>query len=122
MSQISPLTDFSHQLIKPYLPHLLGLFSKTVGYIFRAITFLTIYRKGRNKKGLPDVSKSIDILHRFLCKIMQDLVRHGIVDTTKGHGSVLFANADTSTTILRDMLKITDSSLIFDQCALNIMR
>lgn len=60
--------------------------------------------------------------HHFLGKIMRDLVRHGIVDSTKGPNGGFFANERTAETPLLDILVITDGSLVFTHCALNIKR
>jgi len=53
---------------------------------------------------------------------MQELVKHGIFDSIKGPNGGFYENASTSQTLLIDILKITDGSLVFDQCALGIKR
>lgn len=53
---------------------------------------------------------------------MQDLVRHGIFDSTKGPSGGFFPNEHTADTPLTNILKITDGNLVFDQCALGIKR
>lgn len=53
---------------------------------------------------------------------MQDLVRHGIVDSIKGPSGGFYANASTAGTPVLDILKITDGNLVFSQCALGIKR
>lgn len=53
---------------------------------------------------------------------MQDLVRHGILDSVKGPSGGFYANDLTADIPLLDILSITDGSLVFDQCALNIKR
>ena len=98
------------------------MFSKTFGYALRAATFVAVHGKDSKKVGLQDLSQSLDIPYHFLGKIMQDLVRHGIVDSTKGPSGGFYANDRTAETPLLDILKITDGSLVFDQCALNIKR
>ncbi len=98
------------------------MFSKTFGYALRATTFVAIHGKAGNKVGLQELSQSLDIPHHFLGKVMQDLVRHGILDSAKGPSGGFYSNEQSLGTPLIDILKITDGSLIFDQCALNIKR
>ncbi len=98
------------------------MFSKTFGYALRAATFIAIRDKGEKIIGLLELAQSLDIPRHFLGKIMQDLVRHGIVDSIKGPNGGFYANARTAGMPLLDILKITDGNLIFDQCALNIKR
>ncbi len=122
MSGISPPNDFYQWRWLVELLYFCAMFSKTFGYALRAATFIAIHGKDGKKIGLLDISHSLDIPHHFLGKIMQDLVRHGILDSTKGPNGGFYANARTAETPLLDILKITDGNLIFDQCALNIKR
>ncbi|HLP94098.1 MAG TPA: Rrf2 family transcriptional regulator [Saprospiraceae bacterium] len=98
------------------------MFSKTFGYALRATAYVAIHGKNGKKVGLQEISQSLDIPHHFLGKIMQDMVRHGLLDSIKGPSGGFFANERTMDTPLVEILKITDGSLVFDQCALNIKR
>ena len=98
------------------------MFSKTFGYALRATVFVAMHGKDGRKIGLQELSQQLDIPYHFLGKIMQDLVRHGILDSTKGPSGGFYSNDQTKDTLLLDVLKITDGSLVFSQCALNIKR
>ncbi|MDO8368747.1 MAG: Rrf2 family transcriptional regulator [Saprospiraceae bacterium] len=98
------------------------MFSKTFGYALRAATFIAIHGKEEKKVSLQELAQSLEIPHHFLGKIMQDLVRHGIIDSTKGPNGGFFANSRTAQTPLLDILAITDGSLVFTHCALNNKR
>jgi len=98
------------------------MFSKTFGYALRAATYIAIHGTEGNKIALSDLSKNLDIPHHFLGKVMQDLVRHGILDSIKGPHGGFFANPKTAHTPLLEILEITDGSLVFNHCALNIKR
>ncbi|MBL7827632.1 MAG: Rrf2 family transcriptional regulator [Saprospiraceae bacterium] len=98
------------------------MFSKAFGYAVRAVTYIAIHGSGGHKIGLLELSESLEVPHHFLGKIMQDLVRHGIVDSTKGPNGGFYANDSTLSTVLTDILKITDGSLVFEQCALGLHR
>ncbi len=94
------------------------MFSKTFGYALRAAVFVVMQGKSGKKTGLQDISQSLDIPRHFLGKIMQDLVRQGILDSTKGPSGGFFVNDRTSETPLLDILKITDGNSIFNECVL----
>jgi Rrf2 family protein len=96
------------------------MFSKTFGYALRAATYVALHGTGSKKVSLLEMSKELGIPHYFLAKIMQDLVRHGVVDSVKGPNGGFFVNARTAKTPLIAVLHITDGSLIFSQCALGI--
>ncbi len=98
------------------------MFSKTFGYALRATVYVAVHGRIDKKVGLQDISEGLGIPHYFLGKIMQDLVRHGILDSTKGPSGGVFPNEHTADIPLTNILKITDGNLVFDQCALGIKR
>lgn len=98
------------------------MFSKTFGYALRALTFVVIEARGGRKVGLQDISGSLDIPRHFLGKIMQDLVRHGILESVKGPSGGFFPNQKTASAKLTEILKITDGNLVFEECAMGIKR
>ena len=98
------------------------MFSKTFGYALRATVYVAVHGESDKKVGLQEISEGLMVPRHFLGKIMQDLVKHGIFDSIKGPNGGFYGNAVTLKTVLIDILKITDGSLIFDQCALGIKR
>lgn len=98
------------------------MFSKTFGHALRATVFVLQNSRESKKTGLKQISKALDIPSPFLGKIMQDLVRHGIIDSVKGPHGGFFANAKTPDLLLTDILMVTDGTLAFEQCALGLKR
>ena len=96
------------------------MFSKTFGYALRAVTFTALHGQNGRKVGLQEIAEMLEIPRHFLGKIMQDLVRHGIIDSVKGPNGGFYVNDQTADTPLLDILKITDGSLVFKHCALGI--
>lgn len=68
------------------------------------------------------MSQALEVPHYFLGKLMQDLVRHGVVDSAKGPNGGFMVNDRTANVILTDILRITDGSLVFEHCALNMQQ
>lgn len=122
MSVISRRGDFGQLNQIPECMYFCGMFSKTFGYALRATTFVAVHGKEGKKIGLQEIAEGLDIPRHFLGKVMQDLVKHGILDSMKGPHGGFYANTHTEETPLLEILKITDGNQIFDQCALNIKR
>jgi Rrf2 family protein len=120
--KIKSFNSFGQPHKIPQCTYFCGMFSKTFGYALRATTFVAVHGREEKRIGLQELAEGLDIPRHFLGKVMQDLVRHGIVDSMKGPNGGFFANDRTEATPLLDILKITDGNLIFDQCALNIKR
>lgn len=98
------------------------MFSKTFGYALRAVVYVVIHGTAGRKLSLQELSGTLNIPHHFLGKIMQDMVRHSIVDSAKGPTGGFYANEETANTPLLNILKITDGNAVFDACALGIKR
>lgn len=98
------------------------MFSKTFGYAIRALAYINIHGADEKKVGLMDLSQALDMPHHFLGKILQDLVRHGIIDSAKGPSGGFHTNETTAGTHLIDVLKITDGNHVLESCALGIRR
>lgn len=122
MSAVISQPDFGHSFQHGRYLYLCRMFSKTFGYALRATVYVALHGKDGKRVSLQEASEALSIPHHFLGKIMQDLVKHGIFDSIKGPNGGFYGNAVTLQSLLIDILKITDGSLIFDQCALGIKR
>lgn len=96
------------------------MFSKAFGYALRGLVYVAIHGKERRRVGLLEISKDLQVPHHFLGKIMQDLVRHQIIDSVKGPNGGFFLNEQTLNTPLIAVLLIVDGSAVFNHCALGI--
>jgi Rrf2 family protein len=112
--------DFYYARKQNKIHYFCTMFSKTFGYALRALVFVHIHGSDEVKVGLEQISKELNIPHHFLGKIMQGLVRQGILDSVKGPNGGFYTNAQTAGTSLLDLLIIVDGNLILDQCALGI--
>ena len=98
------------------------MFSKTFGYALRSLIYVAVHGHIDKKIGTLELSEQLDIPQHFLGKIMQDLVRHGMLDSIKGPNGGFYPNESTLGTPMLEVLKMTDGGGIFDQCALHIRR
>ena len=98
------------------------MFSKTFGYALRALVFIHIHSSAEVNVGLEQISKELNMPHHFLGKIMQALVRQGILNSVKGPNGGFSTNDQTANTSLLDLLTLVDGSVVLDQCALGIKR
>lgn len=120
MSRVTLLIDVGHQPINRVSNYLCVMFSKTFGHALRATTYVAVHGIDGKKIALQSMSSQLEMPHAFLGKIMQSLVRHGIIDSFKGPNGGFSANRSTLQTPLVNILKITDGNLVFEKCALGL--
>lgn len=96
------------------------MFSKTFGYALRSLNYVINHGEDGQNIGLKELAEKLDIPYHFLGKIMQDLARQNLVNSTKGPSGGFRLNEKTRDTKLIDLLKITDGDMVFMSCALGI--
>jgi Rrf2 family protein len=96
------------------------MFSRTFGYALRAVVYLATHTQPGSRIGLQELSAGLDVPHHFLGKIMQDLVRHGVIHSAKGPSGGFYPTVRTAETRLIEVLRITDGQAPFNTCVLGI--
>lgn len=96
------------------------MFSKAFGYALRGVTYVALYGREGRRLSLLEISEGIKVPHYFLGKIMQDLVRHQVIDSMKGPNGGFFINDRTPEITLMEILLIVDGKALFSHCALGI--
>jgi Rrf2 family protein len=90
---------------------------RQVDYAIRCLVYLTRTRDRLATKG--EIAKATSAPDLFVAKILQQLVRAGLVASTRGvHGGFVLAR-DPATLSLLDVINITHSSLAPRPCVLN---
>jgi len=96
------------------------MLSKTCGYAIRALVYLAL-KQGENRKvGIHELARELGVPQHFLGKIMQGVVRRGIVGSTKGPNGGFFANDRTLATPLMDVVEVIDGPGLFRCCFLGL--
>lgn len=96
------------------------MLSKTCGYALRALVYLAL-KQGENRKvGIHELARELGVPQHFLGKIMQGVVRQGIVGSAKGPNGGFFANDRTLATPLMDVVEVIDGLGLFRRCFLGL--
>lgn len=96
------------------------MFSKTCEYAIRAMIFIAQKSTNGIKIGIKDISKGIDSPEHFIAKILQDLSRKGLVQSTKGPNGGFFLDESSKKNTLADIVKAIDGDKLFTGCGLGL--
>lgn len=97
------------------------MFSKTCEYAIRATVYIASGFKERERIGLKDVAEHIDSPHAFTGKILQKLVKKGIVDSRKGVGGGFSIDSKKWDSIkLIDIVEAIEGENFLGGCALGL--
>ena len=98
----------------------MGIFSKTCEYAIRAVFFVAHKTADGVRVGIKEIAAGIDSPEPFLAKILQDLSRRGIVQSTKGPNGGFYLDEDSLRRPLIAIVEAVDGTGIFTGCGLGL--
>ncbi|HMV02738.1 MAG TPA: Rrf2 family transcriptional regulator [Chitinophagales bacterium] len=97
------------------------MFSKACEYGIRATVYIADQSKQSNRAILKDIAKEIDSPEAFTAKILQQLVKSGIVHSVKGiNGGFEISKDKISNLKLADVVLAIDGEGIYTNCAFGL--
>lgn len=97
------------------------IISKSFGYALRGIVYVSaMSTQGKKTVHADEIATSLNIPKHFLGKIMNKLVKAGILDSSKGQNGGFAINQHTLTTPLLRIIEITSSDNLTSDCALGL--
>ena len=96
------------------------MFSKTCQYAIRAMLFIAKKTKSGSNTGIREIASGIDAPEHFIAKILQDLVRKGILQSLKGPTGGFYLDKESMQCSLADVVKVIDGDSLFIGCGLGL--
>jgi Rrf2 family protein len=96
------------------------ILSNTCKYGVRAVIYLALYEEEKKKTGIKKIAEDLNIPTPFLGKILQNLVRHKILYSTKGPNGGFSLGLRAEEITLMDIVKIIDGEDIFKTCLISL--
>lgn len=96
------------------------MFSKTCQYALQSILFIAVKTKEVKAVGLKEIAESQHIPSHFLSKILQDLVKRGILNSIKGpNGGFSFQKTPKQLRLIK-VVELIDGPGIWDKCGIGL--
>lgn len=96
------------------------MFSKSCKYAIRAVLYLAVHSGVEKKFGAKEIADALDIPSPFLAKLLQQLSRMGLVDSTKGPNGGFYLNEENQNRPLRAVIEAIDGPEVFSGCILGL--
>ena len=96
------------------------VFSKTCEYAIRAVIFIAQKSENGAKIGIKDIAAGIDSPLHFIAKILQELSKRGIIESTKGPNGGFYIDKAAQKKTLADVVRAIDGDNIFNSCGLGL--
>ena len=86
------------------------MFSKACEYALRAALYISIKSINGSRLGIPEIAKEVDAPVAFMAKILQTLVREGVISSIKGPNGGFFIDPKSEPISLATIVKAIDGS------------
>ena len=96
------------------------MLSKTTEYALRAIVYIALHNDGGHKVGIKEVANELDLPQPFTGKILQDLVRKGVIASAKGPGGGFFLHKPASDVTILEVVRHIDGMEAFKKCGMGM--
>ena len=97
------------------------MFSKACEYGIKASIFIAINSYAGRRVSPKEIAKEIDSPQAFTAKILQDLVRHKVINSVKGaHGGFEIDKNDIPLIKLTQIVNAIDGDTIYNGCGLGL--
>jgi len=97
------------------------MFSKTCEYGIRAAIFIAEESTKGRKTGIKEIARQIDSPEAFTAKILQTLVKHRIITSSKGPSGGFYIPEESLSEIkIVEIVSAIDSDAVFKGCALGL--
>lgn len=98
------------------------MFSRSCEYALQSILYITLHSKNGHAVGLKKISESQQVPLHFLGKVLQQLVKHRILNSVKGPNGGFTLNISPDKFRLMKIVETIDGSDIFDRCGIGLRK
>ncbi|WP_187261887.1 RrF2 family transcriptional regulator [Pontibacter beigongshangensis] len=96
------------------------MLSKTVEYALRAIVYVALNDSKGQKVGIKEIANVLELPLHFMGKILQDLVRKGIIASVKGPHGGFYMHRPASDVGILEVVKTIDGLEAFKKCGMGM--
>lgn len=95
-------------------------FSRTCEYAIRAVIFVAQKSEGGKKVAIKEIATGIDAPEHFIAKILQDLGRRELIQSSKGPNGGFYIDDASRRNTLADIVSAVDGDKVFKGCGLGL--
>ena len=96
------------------------MFSNSAKYAIKAVLYLALHATRESKVHAKELSAEIDVPNAYMAKLLQQLVRHEVVSSTRGpRGGFYLTEANRNTPLIK-VIHLFDGEDPFKSCVLGL--
>ncbi|MEI6749727.1 MAG: RrF2 family transcriptional regulator [Bacteroidales bacterium] len=96
------------------------MFNKETEYALRGLVYIQLQNLGGRRPGIIEISQEIDAPQFYTAKILQRLVRLGVVESQKGKGGGFFFDKRKPDLSIKELILATEGARTIQGCAFGL--
>ena len=96
------------------------MFNKETEYALRGLVYIQIQNARDHKPGIPEIAKEVETPQFYMAKILQRLVKQGLVQSSKGRGGGFYFDKNKPELTLMEVIQFTEGTGLFTSCAFGL--
>ncbi|MFD2245131.1 RrF2 family transcriptional regulator [Pontibacter ruber] len=96
------------------------MLSKTTEYALRSIVYIAMMDAEGKRAGLKEIANELELPSPFIGKILQDLVRKGVISSVKGPHGGFFMHRPSGDISIMEVVRHIDGLEAFKKCGMGM--
>jgi Rrf2 family protein len=96
------------------------MFNKETEYALRGLVYIQLQNYQGRRPGITEIAREIDAPQFYTAKILQRLVRQGLVISLKGKGGGFFFDQDKPELTLKELIYVIEGSKLITACGFGL--
>ncbi len=92
------------------------MLSKPTEYALRALVYIAMVNHTGNRPGFKEIARETDSPEPYMAKILQQLTRAGLVNSSKGRGGGFYFDQPEAPLPLYEVILIMEGKQFFEKC------
>lgn len=96
------------------------MLTKTSEYALRSVVYVAMQAAEDKKVGVREIAKELELPLHFIGKILQDLVRKGVLASVKGPNGGFYLSRPAADITILEIVRVIDGLEVFKRCGLGL--
>ncbi len=98
------------------------MLSKASEYAIRALVYICMMDRDSKRPGYKEIAKYIEAPEQFTAKVLQSLVRSGLLNSVRGRGGGFFFDKDSEPITVYEVIMEMEGNHLFTRCGIGLNR
>ena len=98
------------------------MLSKASEYAIRSLVYVAIKNRDNQRPGYREIAKEIEAPEQFTAKVLQSLVKQGLLNSVRGRGGGFFFKPDAAPIFLIEVINSVEGYKLFTRCGIGLSK